>query len=231
MFNEELSIFGLLNELIRVLSDAVGEFEIIVVDDGSVDNSVSSAMKINDSRIRIIRLPNNMGKGNAVRMGIKESRGQYILIQDADREYQPVDIPTLLSLAIGSPNSAIYGSRFLGAKKFESGVRKIIGRWKNQSWGPWAFNIVLSLYFYRLTGIRVTDLLTGYKLYPQALFKTWMPITNGFETDHEITQHLRKSGYIITEVPIHYLPRTRAEGKKIRMSDGFRALSTLNSFK
>lgn len=231
MYNEERFIGELLADLVDNLSASHIDFQIVVVDDGSSDNSVAIVRAFPDSRISLLTLKVNLGKGNAVKVGIQNSKGDFLLIQDADREYLPKDIPKLFNLAVKEEQSAVYGSRFLGARAYQDGVLQKIGLWKHQSIGPWLFNIFFSVFYFLLTRIRLTDLMTGYKLYPKAVFADWLPVTNGFETDHEITQHIRHLGLSILEVPILYYPRTKAEGKKIRLRDGFKAFSTVIRFR
>lgn len=230
MFNEERFIGELLIDLVENLSASGIEFEILVVDDGSTDDSVKNVRLVLDSRITLLKLSVNSGKGQAVKLGIQNSKGDFLLIQDADREYLPQDIPKLFDLASQKEKSVVYGSRYLGAQLYQDGLIKKIGLWKNQSIGPWLFNILLSRFYFLLTRIKVTDLMTGYKLYPKVVFVDWLPTTNGFETDHEITQRIRFLGLSILEVPILYHPRTKAEGKKIRFRDGIKAFSTILRF-
>ena len=230
MFNEERFIGELLVDLVDNLSTSDIDFEILVVDDGSTDDSVKVVHLVSDPRVTLLKLMVNSGKGQAVKVGIQNSKGEYLLIQDADREYLPRDIPKLLELIVQKEKSVVYGSRFLGAQKYQDGMLQKIGLWKNQSIGPWLFNLLFSYFYFLLTRIKVTDLMTGYKLYPKVVFANWLPVTSGFETDHEITQRIRFLGLSILEVPILYYPRTKAEGKKIRVRDGITAFSTMLRF-
>ena len=227
MYNEEAFILDLLQSLEFALESLAIEYELIVVDDKSRDASVLKVLESGVGNLRLIQLSKNEGKGNAVRTGIMHSNCELVLIQDADQEYFPSDIGDLLRASMDESGSCIYGSRFLGAAKFQTGLYKLLRIWPKQKVGPWGFNILLTLLFLLFKKKRITDLMTGYKLYPSELFENWLPATNGFETDHEITLRILESGLAIKEVPINYRPRSKAEGKKIRISDGFKAIKVL----
>ena len=227
MYNEESFILDLLRSLEFALTNLSIEFELIVVDDKSLDTSVAKVLESGVGNLRLIQLNKNEGKGNAVRTGIMNSNCDLILIQDADQEYFPSDIGDLLLASNIKSGVCVYGSRFLGAAKYQKGLLKLLRIWPKQKVGPWGFNIMLTLIFMVFRKKRITDLMTGYKLYPSELFENWLPATNGFETDHEITLRILETGLTITEVPIHYRPRSKAEGKKIRMSDGVKAIKVL----
>ena len=199
-------------------------YEIIIVDDGSTDSTADLAEK--HSSVLVIRKENG-GKGSAVQAGIKNATGDWILIQDADLEYNPDDyIPIVRSLNKYGDKTAVYGSRFLGQIREHGFCRVFPGKHPLQGLGPWFMNIILCLESFILFGKIITDNLTGYKLYPAMLLKQHSFVTSGFEGDHEITCLLLRKGYAIQEVPIQYTPRTQEEGKKIRMRDGFIALWT-----
>lgn len=233
MYNEEKFIYSLLTSLLQALEWLEGDFEIIVVDDGSVDKSIEEVERIRSLNVKLHRLSKNIGKGGAVREGVNLARGAWILIQDADLEYDPRDIELMLMATEGTENEpvTVYGSRILGAKMQLSGLRKAIGIWPSQGIPQRLFNFVLSLFHLILTKKWVTDLLTGYKLYPSSLFNGWTTVTSGFETDHEITMQIHRRGIKILEVPVHYLPRSKDMGKKIRNVDAWYALSTLWRFR
>lgn len=225
-YNEAVFIEKLLLKVdsISLLSEGFDK-EIIVIDDGSADNTADLAEKF--SSVRVIRKKVNEGKGKAVQTGIRESSGDWILIQDADLEYNPDDyIPMIRALKRYDDKSAIYGSRFLG-QILERGLFHLCpGKHPLQGIGPWFMNIILCLESFLLFGKIITDNLTGYKLYPAEILKNHSFITSGFEGDHEITCLLLRKGYNIYEIPAQYFPRTKEEGKKIRMSDGFIAMWT-----
>ncbi len=226
-YNEEAFI-GTLLEIIRsVDTGTLGfETEIIVVNDGSKDGT--AAIVRGFSGVKLIEQA-NQGKGAAVQRGIREASGDFVLVQDADLEYDPADyLPMLEAVRAGA--RCVYGSRTLGQFR-RTGWNLTPGRHPSQSVGPWLAGVILSLWTYALYRIWISDTLTGYKIYPRGVFE-WMQIkTHGFETDHEITAKLARAGFEIREVPISYRPRSAEEGKKIKARDGFIALWTLLRFK
>ncbi|MBF0135800.1 MAG: glycosyltransferase family 2 protein [Magnetococcus sp. DMHC-1] len=226
-YNEEQFIGQLLERILAVDTESLGfGKEIIVVDDGSRDATGSVAAAF--AGVRVLRQA-NAGKGSAVQHGIRQSVGDYVLVQDADLEYDPADyLPMLRALARGD---VVYGSRILGVRAQQGGWTLFPGRHPQQSLGPWIMNIVLSVWAFLLYGCWLTDLLTAYKIYPAAIIKNFNVRTRGFETDHELTAKLVKARQKIVDVPIAYAPRTVAEGKKIRPIDGVIALWTLLKFR
>lgn len=224
-FNEEKTIGPLLDELIEVLDHGLeSDYEIVVVDDGSVDATAALAEAVGHPALAVTRLPQNLGKGAAVQHGISSSSGKYVLVQDADVEYSPRDIPVLLADLAHDHPMAVYGSRVLGARALSNGLRARAGLWPRQGIPQRGANVVLQALLRVRFGVVITDPLTGYKLYPRDVFSDWSPTSKGFETDHEITLHLLTRRIPILEVPVRYSPRSRSEGKKIRATDFLRAL-------
>tara|TARA_B100002052_G_C15884357_1_gene600858 strand:- start:1949 stop:2653 length:705 start_codon:yes stop_codon:yes gene_type:complete len=221
-FNEEKFIKKLLNKIQIVKKRRKLKLEIIVVDDGSTDNSKNIIKKFKNVKLICQK---NSGKGAAVQNGIKNAKGYYILIQDADLEYDPNDYIKMFA-KLNVDKVAVYGSRYINKqKKIKFQLHK------NQEFLPFIFNFILMFIFMIFFKNVITDLLTGYKIYERKFFQKLKIRSKGFEADHEITAKLVKSNYKIIEVPINYSPRTRREGKKINIFDSFKAIKTIIYFK
>jgi glycosyltransferase involved in cell wall biosynthesis len=185
-----------------------GEKEIIVVDDGSCDGTYEIASNI--PRVKYFRLRKNMGKGAAVERGIKEATGDAILIQDADLEYDPKDIPRILSPIISGEADVVYGSRFLG---YISGMSTLhlIG------------NLALTSVTRLLCGVGLTDMMTGCKAFTRSGWDGVNIKGKRFEFEPEITVKLSRKRLRFREVPITYNRREKGKAK-IRWIDGVRCL-------
>lgn len=228
-YNEETSIGRLLSVIQDVQTERLGfEKEIILVDDGSSDRTLEIGKTF--PAVRCFQQVPNQGKGRAVQRGVRESTGDFILVQDADLEYDPHDYLALLKEATDASVS-VYGSRTLGQQRDRQGFSLWWGRHPKQSLGPWVAGILLSLWTLLLYGRWISDTLTAYKLYPASVLKSFIIKTHGFETDHEITAKLIRSGIRIVEVPVAYNPRSVQEGKKIKARDGLIAVVTLLRFR
>jgi glycosyltransferase involved in cell wall biosynthesis len=229
-YNEGAFIGKLLEEIIAVPTESLGFVkEILVVNDGSTDNTEQIARGF--SGVRCFTQIPNRGKGKAVQRGIREATGDYILIQDADLEYDPRDYLPILAALREKSADVVYGSRTLGQMRGRLGWSLFPGRHPRQGVGPWLAGALLTLWTALIWGRWITDTLTGYKLYPAGIVKDMKLRTSGFETDHEITAKLIRRGQKIVEVPIAYNPRSAEEGKKIKASDGLIAVWTLLKFR
>ena len=226
-YNEEAYIAALLSRIAAVDTAPLGfQMEIIVVNDGSKDRTEEIVGGFSASGVVCIT-QQNQGKGKAVQRGIEEARGEYLLVQDADLEYDPEDYPALLKALENA--DVVYGSRTLGQWQRRRSVTP--GRHPRQGVGPWLAGVILTCWTFLLYGRWISDTLTAYKLYPAAALKGMRIVTRGFETDHEITARLIRAGLRIVEVPIVYHPRSAVEGKKIKPRDGFIAVWTLLRFR
>lgn len=228
-YNEEASIGALLETILKVDVKSVGfDREVIVVDDGSKDKTSEVVAKFKE--VKSYRKSNG-GKGSATKFGMEKATGDWILIQDADLEYDPNDYIPLLRATHGAKMPVtVYGSRTLGQLR-KQGWSFFPGKHPSQSVGPWGAGVILSLWALLLYGRVITDTLTGYKVYPAEMLRTFNIRTFGFETDHELTAKLIRSGVRIVEVPVNYRPRSLEEGKKIKPSDFLVALWTFLKFR
>ena len=206
-YNEERFIGTLLSQIQAVDLAPLGVAkEIVVVDDCSRDRTAEIVSTF--PGVRLHRLPANGGKGGAVRAGLALAGGDYVIIQDADLEYDPQDYVPMMQAMLGKRADVIYGSRYMSG-----------GKHGGQSWAAYAGGRSLSLVCWLCTGTYLTDTVTALKLFPRTLLTTLNLKTSGFELDHEITAKVLASGRSIVEVPVRYFPRSRAEGKKIGARD------------
>lgn len=208
-FNEKSTIETIIN---KVLKFDLYEKEIIVVDDCSIDTSrdIIKNLAINNSEIRTFFLEKNIGKGGALKRGIQEAKGDIILIQDADLEYDPKDYPALLKPFSETDADVVYGSRFLGGEY----VRLHFF---------WHFlaNKLLTFCSNIVTNLNMTDMETGYKAFKKEAIRSIEIKEKSFGIEPEITVKLAKKKFVFYEVPISYQGRSYEEGKKITLKDAF----------
>ncbi|HEC13570.1 MAG TPA: glycosyltransferase family 2 protein [Acidiferrobacteraceae bacterium] len=230
-YNEEASIGALLEKIDQVELQSIGvNKEVIVVDDCSSDRTGEIVKQ--HKNVSYYLQPENHGKGSAVKRGISASTGDWVLVQDADLEYEPNDYIPMIEEANHDPEHiSIYGSRLLGQIVFSPEGKRIKSKHKDQKFVNWLANRLLTVFAFMLFGKWITDTLTAYKLYPGKLVRSYNIVTSGFETDHELTAFLIRSNINIKEVPIHYYPRSVEDGKKIKTTDFFIALITFLRFR
>jgi glycosyltransferase involved in cell wall biosynthesis len=222
-----------IEEVVRRVMDAPYDKEIIIVDDGSTDGTrqyLGSRFKVQGSRleaeniehlneVKVIFHEKNMGKGGAVRNGVSVARGDIIIIQDADLEYDPKDYPTLLEPILEGKADVVYGSRFLG------GPHRVHYFWH------YVGNMLITLLSNMATDLNLTDMETGYKVFKREVFQGIEIKSNRFGFEPEITAKVARKGCVVYEVPISYYGRSYEEGKKITWKDGVKAVFTILKYK
>ena len=209
-YNEE----GTVEEIVQRLRELPLRLEVIAVNDASTDGTgaVLDRLAAGGALQRVIHHPQNRGKGAALRSGIAAATGDVVVVQDADLEYDPTDLPRLLEPIRSGRADAVYGSRFQG------GPHRVLFFWHSVG------NRLLTVVSNMFTNLNLTDMETCYKLVRCDLLQR-LPLTSdrfGFEV--EITARLSQAGARIWELPITYSGRTYAEGKKITWRDGLAAL-------
>lgn len=219
-YNEERFIGQLLQKIISLdLSRYRITKEIIVVDDGSADKTAQVAGGF--AEVTLKRLPKNRGKGEAVKAGIQHATGDYLIIQDADLEYDPNDYTLMIEAILGGEVDAVYGSRYLKYPDRSKLANLLAGKYPNQSWPAYLGGQSLSFVAWIFTGCYLTDTVTALKLFRRDMLADLDLQTTGFELDHEITAKVLARKGKIKEVPIKYFPRSKKEGKKIGLRDWF----------
>lgn len=218
-YNEERFIGTLLERILALDLTPVGlNREIIVVNDCSTDRTSEVVARF---PVRLHNQPTNQGKGAAVRAGIGLATGQYLIIQDADLEYDPADYIPMFQMLTRPGVDAVYGSRYLKHPDRGRLVNLLTGKHPTQGWLAYLGGQSLSFVALAFTGSYISDTVTALKLFRTPLIQSLPLETSGFELDHEITARLLARGATIREVPISYFPRSKAEGKKIGMRDWF----------
>ena len=209
VFNEAETIREVLKKIISVPQ----EKEIIVVDDCSNDGTRDILKALAMPDMRLIFHERNMGKGAAIRTGLKEAKGDAVVVQDADLEYDPTEFVALMNPIKQGRAAVVYGSRFKGGGKF-----LLKSRFANR---------VLTALTNLLFGCHLSDMETCYKCMRIDVARSIQIKSNGFEVEPEITAKILKRGFRIWEVPIRYRARNTLEGKKIHWKDGLKAIVAL----
>ncbi len=211
VFNERATLQKVVERVLAVPLSV----ELLCIDDGSRDGSVEILEQLQSRfpQLRVFLQPHNMGKGAALRRGILEATGDYVIIQDADLEYDPADYPLLLEPLVQEKADVVYGSRFLGAAP-----HRVLYFWHSVG------NKILTLLSNCLTNINLTDMETCYKVFRREIIQSIPIEENRFGFEPEITVKIAKRRLRIYEVGISYWGRTYEEGKKIGWKDGARAV-------
>jgi glycosyltransferase involved in cell wall biosynthesis len=217
-YNEGSTISQILDRVLATNLDGMDR-EVIIVNDGSTDDTKEIleryiGVKQGDFKIRLVNQDRNRGKGAAIRMGIEEASGDFLVIQDADMEYDPDNYVHLLQPILQSRADVVYGSRFMG-----SDPHRVLFFWHSLG------NRFLTFLSNIFTNLNLTDMETCYKMFRAELIKNIYLRENRFGFEPEITAKIsRIPGIRIYEVGISYYGRTYREGKKINWKDGFRAI-------
>ena len=209
VYNEEERVADAVKQALDVAYPC--EVELVVVDDGSRDGTAEILSRLDEPRVRVIVHPRNRGKGAAIRTAVDNATGDYMVILDADLEYDPEDIPRLLEPVLDGHAKVVYGNRSFGSHSSFS-FWYVMGNKAVTT----AANVLFNCY--------LGDLETCFKLMPLWLYRELDIRSDGFGMEAEVTGKLLRRGIRPYEVPISYRARTRAEGKKLTWRDGVEAL-------
>lgn len=216
-FNEKNTIKEIVRRVRTVELDGV-EKEIIIVDDGSTDGTTDVLKIEEDSGLRVIYHSRNRGKGASIRSALAYATGDYVIIQDADLEYDPEDLSRMIAPVLKKKAEVVYGSRFTGERR-------------NMFFWHYVGNRALSLITNVLYNTTLSDMETCYKLFSKESMKGIKIKSARFEFEPEITAKILRKGIRIYEVPISYAGREFSEGKKISWKDGLLAFWTLVKYR
>ena len=221
VFNEAATVGQVVDELLAL--DL--RLEVLLVDDGSTDDSPLELARLAElhGEVKVLTQPRNRGKGAAVRRGITESSGDILLIQDADLEYSPKDIPALIDPLLSGKADAVFGTRLRGGAHAQ----------RAHLFWHYAGNRFLTLLSNVLYNTTISDMEVGYKAFRGELVRGLTLISDDFRIEPELTAKVLRlgPGIRLYEVPISYYGRSYAEGKKITWRDGFGAVGALVRFR
>jgi 2-polyprenyl-3-methyl-5-hydroxy-6-metoxy-1,4-benzoquinol methylase len=214
-FNEAATVTSLLE---RVLASPVVR-EVVVVDDGSRDGTAELVEKMTDPRVRLVRQPENLGKGAALRRGFLEVDSEFVIVQDADLEYDPDEYPKLLAPLLADQADVVYGTRFASGAP-----HRVLYYWHSVG------NRLLTTVSNMFSGLNLTDMETCYKVFRREVLETLDLQEDRFGIEPEITAKVARGRWRVYEVGISYSGRTYAEGKKIGWRDGVSALRAITRY-
>ncbi len=222
VYNEEPTIYEILRRVVEAPVSGL-ERDIVVCDDSSRDRTVTEIERFQrehpEGKLTLIRHERNQGKGSAVRTALDKARGDLVIIQDGDLEYDPKDYPLLLAPLLDGRADAVFGSRFLG------GPHRVLYFWH------YVINRFLTLLSNIVTNYNLTDMEVGYKALRRDVATALKLRAKRFEIEPEITAKLARGKYRLYEVPISYSGRSYEEGKKIGWKDGVSALYYIFRFR
>ena len=207
-YNERATI----DEVIQSVLKSPYTSEVIVIDDGSTDGTRDLLADWDDPRVRVLLQPHNQGKGAAIRRGFAEAAGPYVVVQDADLEYDPEEFGVLLEPLIDGDADVVYGSRFLGGRP-----HRVLYYWHSVG------NGLLTTVSNMFTNLNLSDMETCYKAFRVEVLRSFELQENRFGIEPEVTAKVAAGGWRVFEVGISYSGRTYAEGKKIGWRDGIQA--------
>ena len=209
-YNESETIVDI---IARVKGSPVDLKEIIVIDDASSDGTKEILSAINDPLVKVIYHLHNQGKGAALRSGLSAASGDICIVQDADLEYDPNEIPIVIKPILDNKADVVFGSRFLGSR-----AHRVLYYWHSVG------NKFLTMLSNMMTNINLTDMETCYKAFKREVIQSIVICENRFGFEPEITAKVARMNLRIYEVGISYYGRTYQDGKKIGWKDGFRAI-------
>ncbi len=215
IYNEEKTLKDIM-DVVEGLELGV-EKELILVNDGSSDGT-AEILKQYEGKHKVFHQNPNQGKGAAIREGLKHTTGDFVVIQDADLEYDPHEFVHLLKPLMDGECDVVYGSRFLKKNK---------SRYQFYALGNKGLSLATSILYFK----RITDMETCYKMFKKEVIDSIKITRNRFDMEPEITAKVLKKGYKLKEVPISYVGRSKEEGKKIGVKDGIIALWVLIKYR
>jgi glycosyltransferase involved in cell wall biosynthesis len=208
-FNEEAT----LETVIRNVLSSPYTAEVVVVDDGSTDGTLEIARSAEDPKVRVFAQGRNQGKGAALRRGFAEATAPYVVVQDADLEYDPAEYGELLAPLLDGRADVVFGSRFLAGRP-----HRVLYFWHSVG------NKLLTTCSNVFTNLNLTDMETCYKVFRREVIQAITIEEDRFGFEPEVTAKVAKGGWVVYEVGISYSGRTYADGKKIGWRDGVRAM-------